>query len=146
MKQIYVKDNVRTPVQCDEIIDWFENNPGEQQPGRIGSQTLNTGSKVSTSIPRWFHLQEMPEQVIGKSLQEGGAEYGRKRPQVFRTMSKLVVDNSYVLQRYKPEEGYHALHCEIGSPANMMRVPAWMIYLNDVAGRWHPFQRTGIRL
>lgn len=132
MKQIYVKDRALTPVQCNEIIDWFEGNPGEQQPGRIGSQALNTGSKVSTDIPRWFHLREMPETTIEKCLEEGGAEYGRKRPHVFRAIAKLTIDNSYVLQRYRPEEGYYALHCEVGSPANMMRVLAWMIYLNDV--------------
>lgn len=132
MKQIQVIDKALTPAQCGDIIDWFEANTGAQQPGRIGSQNLNTSSKVSTDIPRWFHLQEMPEQVIEQTLRKGAAQYGQKRVHVFRTLAKMIIDNSYVLQRYQPEEGYYALHCEAGSPANMMRVLAWMIYLNDV--------------
>ncbi|MGA8262450.1 MAG: 2OG-Fe(II) oxygenase [Arenicellales bacterium] len=132
MKHIRIKDNALTATECKSIIDWFERHTDIQQPGRIGSQTLNTASKASTDIPRWFHLQEEPEKIIEKSLREGGGEYGRERPHIFRTFSKLIVDNSYILQRYKPGEGYYALHCEVGSPANMMRVLAWMIYLNDV--------------
>jgi hypothetical protein len=132
MKHIHIKDAALTPDECGRIIDWFESNVDAQQPGRIGSQALNKKSKVSTDIPRWFHLQEMPEQVIEETLREGAAEYGRERLHIFRTLSTLVIDNSYVLQRYRPEEGYYALHCEAGSPANMMRVLAWMIYFNDV--------------
>lgn len=132
MKHIQVKDNALTAEECGQVIDWFESNVDKQQAGRIGSQTLNIKSKVSTDIPRWFHLQELPERTIEKSLREGGAEYGQKRPHIFKTFSKLIVDNSYILQKYQPEEGYFALHCEVGSPANMMRVLAWMIYLNDV--------------
>lgn len=132
MKQIHIKEDALTPEDCARLIDWFESNTGAQQPGRIGSQKLNTDSKVSTDIPRWFHLQEMPEQVIEKALLAGAAEYGQKRLHVFRAVAKINIDNSYVLQRYKPGEGYYALHCEVGSPANMMRVLAWMIYLNDV--------------
>lgn len=132
MKQIEIIESALTSRQCREIIDWFEANTGGQQPGRIGSQNLNTQSKVSTDIPRWFHLREMPEQVIEQALLKGAAEYGRNRLHVFRTLSKINIDNSYILQRYKPNEGYYALHCEAGSPANMMRVLAWMIYLNDV--------------
>jgi hypothetical protein len=132
MKQIHIKDNALTPAQCEQLIEWFESNTAGQQPGRIGSQALNTESKASTDIPRWFHMQEMPEQMIENCLREGAADYGRKRLHIFRTLSKMVIDNSYVLQRYLPNEGYYALHCEAGSPANMMRVLAWMIYLNDV--------------
>lgn len=132
MKQIQIKDDALSAAQCDALIDWFESNTGIQQPGRIGSQALNTASKASTDIPRWFHLQDMPEQVIEKALEAGAADYGRNRLHVFRTLSRMIIDNSYVLQRYMPEEGYYALHCEVGSPANMMRVLAWMIYLNDV--------------
>ncbi len=132
MKHIHIKDGALATEQCDRIIDWFENNADAQQSGRIGSQALNTKSKLSTDIPRWFHLKKMPEQVIEKVLLEGAADYGRKRAHIFRCLSKIVIDNSYVLQRYLPNEGYYALHCETGSPANMMRVLAWMIYLNDV--------------
>lgn len=132
MRHIQIKDGALSAAECDGIIDWFEKHTDAQQPGRIGSQSLNTKSKVSTDIPRWFHLQEMPERTIERSLRESGAEYGRDRPHIFRTFSKLIVDNSYVLQRYRPNEGYFALHCEVGSPANMMRVLAWMMYLNDV--------------
>jgi hypothetical protein len=132
MKHIQITDNALTPEECRSLIDWFEENTGAQQAGRIGSQALNAKSKASTDIPRWFHLQETPERIIEKSLREGGAEYAGQRPHIFRTFSRLIVDNSYVLQRYKPGEGYYALHCEAGSPANMMRVLAWMMYLNDV--------------
>lgn len=132
MKQIHIKDNALTSKECQSIIDWFEEHPEIQQPGRIGSQALNTESKVSTDIPRWFRMKGMPEQVIEKALKEAGAEYGRERPHVFRTFSGLVIDDSYVLQRYEPGEGYYALHCELGSPANMARVLAWMVYFNDV--------------
>jgi len=132
MKQIHIKDNALTAEQCNAIIDWFEEHQQDQQAGRVGSQSLNKKSKVSTDIPRWFHLGEMPEQTIDKALKEVGAEYSQQRNHIFRTFSALAIDNSYVLQRYKPGEGFYALHCELGSPANMPRVLAWMVYLNDV--------------
>lgn len=132
MKQIHIKDNALTPEECKQLIDWFESSTETQQPGRIGSQNVNSKSKLSTDIPRWFHLQEEPEKIIEKCLREGAADYGQKRLHIVRTLSRMIIDNSYVLQRYKPKEGYYALHCEVGSPANMMRVLAWMIYLNDV--------------
>lgn len=133
MKQIHVQDDALAVEQCRRIIDWFEAHSGEQQPGRIGAQAVSAKSKASTDIPRWFHLGDLPEQVIEKTLLEGAAAYGRERLHIFRTLSRMSIDNSYVLQRYQPREGYYALHCEVGSPANMMRVLAWMIYLNDVA-------------
>ena len=132
MKQILIRDQSVSPEDCQQIIDWFEGNENDQQPGQVGSQTTDTTTKVSTDIPRWFRLQEMPEQIIGNALRSCSAQYQQERAHIFDTLATMVVDDSYVIQRYKPDEGFYGLHCESTGPTYMSRTLAWMVYLNDV--------------
>jgi len=132
MKQILVKDNCISPDHCNQVITWFENNTESQQPGQVGSERTDQVAKVSVDIPRWFQLREQPEQIIDKGLRAGGVQYQKEREHIFKTLSGMVVDDSYVLQRYKPDEGFFFLHCENTNPNNTTRTLAWMIYLNDV--------------
>ena len=42
------------------------------------------------------------------------------------------MDNSYNLQKYNPGQGYHISHCENMGGPSLLRVLAWMFYLNTV--------------
>lgn len=133
MKQILVKDDCISNEDCTQIIDWFEKNKVDQQSGQVGSERTDTKAKISVDIPRWFQLQEMPEKIFDGVLRSGGAQYQQERSHIFDTLSAMVVDDSYVLQRYKPGEGFFSLHCENTNPGNTIRTLAWMVYLNDVS-------------
>ncbi len=133
MKQILVNDNCISAVECNQIIEWFEANKNDQQPGQVGSERTDTKAKVSVDIPRWFQLQEMPEKILETGLRTSAVQYQQERQHIFKTLHGMVVDDSYVLQRYKPNEGFFNLHCENTTPHNTNRTMAWMVYLNDVA-------------
>jgi len=132
MKQILIKDESVSGDDCETLIQWFESHQDKQQPGQVGSERTDTTVKVSVDIPRWFRLQEMPENIISKAILAGGMQYQEERKHIFNTLSTMVLDDSYVFQRYHPNEGFFKLHCENTNPNNMMRTLAWMIYLNDV--------------
>lgn len=132
MKQIYIKDCAVDSATCEKLISWFEDHEDDQQPGMVGSERKDTAAKVSVDIPRWFRLREWPEQIFEKALRESAVEYQQQRKHIFSCVSAMVVDDSYVLQRYLPDEGFFALHCENTNPNNMARTMAWMVYLNDV--------------
>ena len=134
MKQILVKDACIAKQDCDHIIEWFETSTNSQQPGQVGSERTDKAAKVSVDIPRWFQLQEFPEQIFDTGLKSGGIQYQQERKHIFNTLSTMVVDDSYVLQRYLPGEGFFSLHCENTNPSNTNRTLAWMVYLNDVPG------------
>ena len=42
------------------------------------------------------------------------------------------VDTQYNLQKYNPGQGYHISHCENPGGPTLLRVLAWMFYLNTV--------------
>ena len=79
MKQILVKDHCISTNHCDQIIAWFENNKDSQQPGQVGSERTDQTAKVSVDIPRWFQLQERPEQILEKGLTAGGTQYQKEQ-------------------------------------------------------------------
>ena len=132
MKQILIKDGAVSDENCDLIIDWFNNNSDVQQVGKVGSERNDTSAKVSTDIPRWFRLQGTPEKPLQEALVSGGMQYHTERQHIFKTLSRMVADDSYVLQKYLPNEGFFSLHCEHTGPKYMSRILAWMVYLNDV--------------
>ena len=143
MKQILVKDSCVTPTDCETLIQWFESHPEAQQPGQVGSQRTDTAAKLSVDIPRWLRLQETPEKIVSKAIQSGGIQYQQERQHIFKTLSTMLVDDSYVLQRYLPNQGFFNLHCENTNPGNAARTLAWMIYLNDVPDGGTRFSEQG---
>lgn len=118
-------------VQCERIIDRFEQAKAEQYPGRVGQgQGLDTGVKRSTDLvvsgkPQWQGV----DRLLFDSLAAVMAVFRQQFP-FFQGPFK---DMGYAIQRTLPGEYYH-WHIDGGSHgfADRQLVVVW--YLNDVAG------------
>ena len=121
---------------CTYLIDFFESNPGMQQPGTVGNAPPNDRKKKDTEIVLNFS-NDRPSirSIIPKYLSSLIEEYKKEYPYL-NEISLWNIVPVYKLQRYYPGEGYFILHCENGGPhpdkEMTKRMLAWMIYLNDV--------------
>ena len=121
---------------CTYLIDFFESNPGMQQPGTVGNAPPNHRKKKDTEIVLNFSFDSAKlRSVIPKYLSSFIEEYKKEYPYI-NELSLWNLVSVYKLQRYYPGEGYFVLHCENGGPhpdeSLTKRLLAWMIYLNDV--------------
>ena len=99
-------------------------------PGTMGG-VINPEMKDSLVSPRYFTDHSPASLIIANSLESCKEEYIKKHPQLNR-IPKWDVNDAYNLQKYNPGQGYHISHCENAGGSSLMRVLAWMIYLNTV--------------
>ena len=139
---IGVYDKTAPSDICKEIIDFFEDNKDLQFRGRHvvdGRTTINKEVKDSKDMALHFHDRTIPSTIISRILDT----YTDLYIDTFRStniISKFSVELGYNLQRYKPSQGYHQVHCE-NSGRGMERVLAWTLYLNTVTdggGTYYP--------
>ena len=128
---IFEKQNALPLDICNEMIRRFEEDTGNQYPGRIGQTfTEDQSMKRSTDLvtsgkENWKDL----DQELFRSLGQAIVEFREAFP-FFRGAFK---DNGYAIQRTNPGEFYH-WHIDGGSHefADRQLVAVW--YLNDVEG------------
>ena len=130
---IGVYDNVAPSDMCEKIIDFFEDNKNNQFRGRyiVNGQTIRDPDvKDSTDMAMSFDDQSVVSTIISRILQRNTDIYldTFRSTHVVETFS---VEMGYNLQRYKPNQGYHLLHCE-NHGRGIERVLAWTLYLNTV--------------
>ena len=129
MNFIEIYDDALSSEKCDELIDYFNNNP--QGEGRVGNKVLLHDHKKSTELnDSLFSLHSTPFQLISSTLQECTDKYVEKYVQL-KHMDDWGVDDLFTLKKFEGEdEGYkvwHTEHC-ITYPD---RILVWMFYLND---------------
>ena len=115
--------------ECNKFINFFEKNKDYHHKRLEGE-----GGKYvkDTEIFMEFSNRDVFAHIIGNTLSLGIEEY-RKEYSFIDSGEYWGVENRYKIQRYKPDEGYFALHCEnAGVPEFLKRILAWTIYLNDV--------------
>ena len=144
---IGVYDKAAPPDMCKKIIDFFEDNKNLQFRGRHvvdGLTMINKRVKDSKDITLYFNDNTIPSIIIAKVLNAWTSVY----IDTYRSteiLDEFSVQMGYNLQRYKPTQGYHVLHCE-NSARGMERVLAWTLYLNTVTeggGTYYPeYDRT----
>ena len=147
MNFIEVFDNALSTEDCKYVID-FMNTEGVLAPGMVSREkgvVVDEDYKRSHEITMYLrgdvpkHLQcwsnydsyDNINILIGKSLIENTNHYVRIHPQL-NSIGKWSVTERYNLQRYYPDEGYYALHCESSNQITSSRILAWMFYLNTV--------------
>ena len=139
---IGVYDKVVPPDMCKEIIDFFEDNKDLQFRGRYfhdGQRIRDPKVKDSKDITLYFDDNTIPSIIIAKVLNAWTSAY----IDTYRSteiLDRFSVKMVYNLQRYKPTQGYHLLHCENSGKEND-RVLAWTLYLNTVTdggGTYYP--------
>ena len=118
---------------CQKIINYFEDNKNLQFRGRyIIDGELKRTPRVKDSIDMTLDLLDEipPSAVLRNVIKFYTDQYVHKYRSTF-IVSSFSAELEYNLQRYKPGQGYHALHCENYGPG-VNRVLAWTLYLNTV--------------
>jgi len=130
---IEVYDRVVPSRMCKKIIDYFENNKDLQFRGRyVNHGELLRSPEIKDSTDMTLDLLDEidPSVILRRTIQFYTDQYIHKYRSTF-LISSFSAERKYNLQRYKPGQGYHALHCENYGPG-VSRVFAWALYLNTV--------------
>lgn len=117
---------------CDNLINYFENNQSKQVEGRT-NYGVDKKTKISTDIG--INLSEQqPRELIEYffSLQEALEEYKKVFPVLVHSISKWSISEGCNIQKYQPNEGYFATHCECLTLETSHRMLVFTTYLNDV--------------
>lgn len=132
----YIRENI-----CDDIISFFEQNPDRHNTGKIygtceehiGLLVENDERKKSTDI--YFDLNVVTDALLLNSyvfdLNKCIAEYEYVYDRARHMVNYGVIENIN-LQKYEPNEGFSAWHCERDGRDTQTRCLAFMTYLNDV--------------
>lgn len=118
---------------CQKIINYFEDNKNLQFRGRfIKDGEIRRIPEVKDSIDMTLDLFDEidPSVILRRIIEFYTDQYIHKYRSTF-IISPFSAEREYNLQRYKPGQGYHALHCENYGPG-VNRVLAWALYLNTV--------------
>jgi hypothetical protein len=119
-------------VVCDNLVKYFNNNPGKQIPGRTG-KGYNKDLKDSTDI--YIDPQDRSQewQMYMYELNKVLLKYSHKFPRCTQSAEWAIKERTN-LQHYKPGGGYHSWHSErlSGGGAVGYRALVFMTYLNDV--------------
>ena len=131
---IYRKRSAYLQEGCDHAINFFEKMVDRQKEGTFGGYSPDSNLKKCTEM----FLKREEYSVFDETLVRSVLEYQKIYPYIFNHMSKFGLAPTFKLQKYKPKEGYFALHCENEGPgAGDDRILAWMIYLNNVTEGGH---------
>jgi hypothetical protein len=121
---------INNDLLCDNLINYFETNPNKFK-GKIGSKgEVKISEKDSTDLGildfkvpvikeylthLYFVIKEYQKQYIYSNI--GQSSWSLK---------------PFNIQRYLPNEGFHAWHTERHHPNNSLRHLTFMTYLNNV--------------
>jgi hypothetical protein len=133
---------------CDEIIDFFEANPTEQNLGSIGSGVDELKKKtkdISIKPKNLSHDNYKIFNIYISNLIDCFSDYKEQWP-FLKTIKNLEI-GAFNVQKYEPGGHFNALHTERGSSSSQHRVLAFMTYLNDVedGGQTH-FHYYGVNV
>ena len=125
---------------CDDLINYFEDNPDKQASGKVYGlgdklHELIEDDNVKKSMDITFYASDCEDQAILKdyiyNLDLCIREYEYKYIKA-KEMASYSIQESIQLQKYEPGEGFKTWHCERTGISQMTRCLAFMTYLNDV--------------
>jgi len=121
---------INNDLLCDNLINYFETNPNKFK-GKIGSKgEVKKSEKDSTDLAiidfqvsvikeylthLYFVIKEYKKKYIYSNIGQGSWSL-----------------KPFNIQRYLPNEGFHAWHTERNSVGNSLRHLTFMTYLNNV--------------
>tara|TARA_R100001163_G_C4960788_1_gene124693 strand:+ start:36 stop:632 length:597 start_codon:yes stop_codon:yes gene_type:complete len=119
---------------CDDLINYFEINPNKR-PGKLfwdGKSKVIPDKKLSTDLS--ISLQNMDLEIINyiKELNKVCGLYKQIYEYCNKNQGAWGVTTSWLIQRYKPNEGYFTPHYERNDGSSIKRHLVFMTYLNDV--------------
>ena len=127
--------NILNDELCNEIINFFKNNPQLQKRG------VTTGNTVNEEVKKTTDITINPNSLKGKDheifityfnqLNECFLDYKEQFP-FLKTFIKKIGIGPFNIQKYSPGDHFSRLHSERTSVNTLHRLFAWMTYLNDV--------------
>lgn len=114
---------------CDDIIDWFNNEPIKAD-GTVGNSVVDITVKDSLDV----YSIDMPRRLYKRYLQEvftALEQYKKEYLWCNKGQRNWTLDTMFNVQYYKPGAGFKKWHCE-NSGNNQHRHLAFMTYLNNV--------------
>ena len=128
---------VLSQQECDGVIDFFESNKERHFVGTTGATQIHD-PKLKIDTEMGVDVKELVTESklnpVAKALQTACKEYVKNYSFLEKTQGWMV-DNTFKIQRYNPNEAYFAEHCEnSGYMDGTMekRLIALMVYLNTV--------------
>ena len=124
-KYIFVKKNVLSKHQCNQIITYIE-------------ESKNTVALSSNSYYYGFScsVTSTPHNFLVESLTKNINEYVKKHNflnVIGNSYSSWGIEDKYNLQKYFPGQSYSGEHMENGKDSTTSkRLLAWMFYLNNI--------------
>lgn len=141
---IYVKENVLSEIDCQEIIEKF-NNDDRKYSGTVGSihKRVNTSLKKSKDLSislhsDWKKHDEMIYEIFNHHLnlyfQNLDKKFGKIIPYSIVDLNiKTFKDLGYIVRSYEEGEGYYHWHNDfVLTLENGLRLFTFILYLNDV--------------
>ncbi|MGA1433739.1 MAG: 2OG-Fe(II) oxygenase [Candidatus Nanopelagicaceae bacterium] len=120
--------------ECKLIIQFYEESK-DKEPGILFDMDTNKPvvdktRKDSTDLMLGWEDEVLPSYILDNPLFKYAQQYRAEYP-CCDEISPWGPDELYNIQKYKPNQGFHKVHCESGNKNNP-RVLAWMFYLNTV--------------
>lgn len=133
---------------CDEMVSFFESNPGQQNIGVIGGGVDQTKKKSTDIAIRPKQLDEDQYKIFKIYISNLISCFGDYKEQwpFLKTINGLEI-GTFVVQKYSPGGHFGQLHSERYSTDTQHRMLAFMTYLNDVEeGGETSFPYYGLRV
>lgn len=124
---------IKNHSMCDEIINFFDANPTQQNRGVVASGIDETKKKTTDISIKPKLLKEDKYLIFNtyiKNLISCYSDYKEQWP-FLKTISGVEV-GTFNVQKYSPGGHFGALHTERDNVATQHRILAFMTYLNDV--------------
>ena len=127
--------NILNDDLCNQIINFFQNNPQLQKKG------VTTGNTINEDVKKTTDITINPNNLKNKDydlfltyfnhLNECFLNYKEQFP-FLKTFIKKISIGPFNVQKYSPGGHFSRLHSERTSINTLQRLFAWMTYLNDV--------------
>lgn len=117
---------------CDNLVKYFEENKSLQIEGKT-SNGVNKKVKISTDIGINPKVQP-PDELVSyfTELTKALKQYKKTYPALDSIIKGWGVTEGCNIQKYLPNEGYFATHCESPTLGTCHRMLVFTTYLNDV--------------
>lgn len=131
-------------LDCQKIINWFNNNKNSQSPGVISegnkicvkSDRKDT-TDISLSISKIKNEENLSEVFypLFSNLKSAFEQYIKKY-NILEDI-KIEIDDRFNIQYYTEGQHFKKFHFESSGSKHRKRILTWMIYLNDVPNGGH---------
>ena len=138
---IHINKGALSKKDCDDIIEFFEDNSFYHEKGGVIHQDDQTPNEVIEGMKKSTDLVLQSVELnkdfwmpFNLAMKETHGQYLNRYP-FLRGCRQWNIANTFRIQRYLPNEGFFALHAEhTGAFDGVVerRLAAWMVYLNDV--------------